>query len=377
MLPKLKVTVLTALAIACFSPTTSASAQDCERVTQYKSLHFFPGVARMKQFETSSEARKVAKSIIQHVPFRDSNELVVCISNDESQVPNAQAWPGRNGERFIAFNSRFMAMVGKQSKSYWSLISIAAHELGHHVGNHYFLKDKALNPHDQELEADYYSGFALGKMGATLEQAVSGMRALPGSAGSSTHPPRDRRVAEIGRGWREARAGQKPTTDSTGSPGAGRALEQFRTRTNRDIYGNDIENFAGISMEMCAEKCRGNDECKAFSFDRWNGWCFLKHSLGTTVLDPRSTLAVKDTEEFPSVSDQQAELVRINDRVFSDEPVEVHDAEDVAQCETICTESLKCTAFSFSDAECRIFNQTEGYYFEMGTTSGFKQQIVN
>ena len=127
----------------------------------------------------------------------------------DPQVGNAQATVEliRNAagevvgfDRLISYNQAFMESVRDRTRTDWSQIAILAHEVGHHLCNHVLQGDD--DPED-ELEADKFAGHVLGRMQATLDQALS-MTQIFSVQGSTTHPGRSRRQAAVEEGWREA-----------------------------------------------------------------------------------------------------------------------------------------------------------------------------
>ena len=43
-----------------------------------------------------------------------------------------------------------------------------------------------------------------------------------------------------------------------------------------------------ISSDQCEKLCRRDSRCRAYSYDAWNHYCFLKSALGPLRLEPRS-----------------------------------------------------------------------------------------
>ena len=76
-----------------------------------------------------------------------------------------------------------------------------AHEIGHHLEAH-TIRPGGSNPPD-ELEADEFSGWVLRRLGAALQDAQAVFK-TSSSTGSSTHPPRDARLAAVAAGWDRA-----------------------------------------------------------------------------------------------------------------------------------------------------------------------------
>jgi hypothetical protein len=152
-------------------------------------------IKAIHQFRSEEEAREVMNKIVDVVGLRPN--FVVRASN----VTNAAAWIN-NSERYVLYNPRFIQNVKVNTRTYWSAISILAHEIGHHLNGH-TLTQTGSRP-KTELEADEFSGYALRKMGATLDEAQAAMRLLANPYGSPTHPPRYERLQAIQRGWMRA-----------------------------------------------------------------------------------------------------------------------------------------------------------------------------
>lgn len=129
-------------------------------------------------------------------------------------VPNASAFV-QDGERVIVYSKAWMDDLGRSVPSKWTIYAVLAHEIGHHLNGDtmpragsYADRDAAAN-HGQELAADYFAGFVLAKLGASLDEATSAVRKYAG-AESRSHPGRERRIAEHTRGWNEGNATLAP-----------------------------------------------------------------------------------------------------------------------------------------------------------------------
>lgn len=103
----------------------------------------------------------------------------------------------RNGERRIVYDTEYFSWV--EGSPNWRETGIMAHEVGHHIAGHTAGVKSA--SHAQELEADRFAGFALARLGATLEQATRWSRSLS-EKGSDSHPPRRQRLMAVTDGWR-------------------------------------------------------------------------------------------------------------------------------------------------------------------------------
>jgi PAN domain len=331
-----------------------------------------------RQLISVPEARKTVDAILAKVPYR--YPLEVFVVEDSWDVPNAEARLSNEGKHLILFNKQFMEQVRQGTGTDWSLVGITAHEIGHHVGNHIVRKEDGevvftVPGNSAELEADYYAGFALGKMGSTVDEAIAAMRWLPDPGPGKNHPPRDQRVEETSRGWQNAKADQ-PLAQKRIEPARFDIESKFASRVNRDIYGHDILKLPGVRQDECAMKCYENSACKAYSFDKWNGWCFLKDTLVPTLLDPPSVLGVRKPLAIPNASTAEAKMFRLRNKIFKDSPIESSIQQSYENCEEVCRTSMRCVAFTYikRSKQCQLFNGSVGFYFDQTADSGFKHQ---
>jgi hypothetical protein len=180
-----------------------ASAQFVQDLEVGKSAHAFHGgiSGNIKTFQSDKEAVDVVRGIM------TSMGLPLRFEVRAGAVPNASAILTNDGQRLIVYNVIFMEEIRSKTGEYWSLISIMAHEIGHHLSFH---MSSQIDDHVAELEADYFSGFVLGKLGAKLDQALAAMRELSSPLPSKTHPKRDDRLQSIAVGWKSATANRQP-----------------------------------------------------------------------------------------------------------------------------------------------------------------------
>ena len=127
-----------------------------------------------------------------------------------SNINNAVALT-MNGVRYIMYDPKFMISLSNGDE--WSNKFILAHEVGHHINGH-TVDVLAANSSNrvslstkriQELEADEFAGFVLGRLGASLSDALSGVQSLSDKDDSySTHPRRSKRITAIKKGFNES-----------------------------------------------------------------------------------------------------------------------------------------------------------------------------
>ena len=182
-----------------------ARAQEVKTIKLGKgkgSAYSFHGLTngRLRTFSSDAEAEGVVKQVLA------SMGLPLRFEVRAAAVGNAAAIVEANGKRSILYNTIFMDEIQARTGRYWSLISIMAHEIGHHLAFHL---DENIEDHEAELEADYFSGYILAKMGATMNDALAAMRELAGEEATKTHPGKRERLQAIAAGFKNASKGQQ------------------------------------------------------------------------------------------------------------------------------------------------------------------------
>lgn len=159
--------------------------------------NFYPDSSvnsNVSSFNSSADAQSVVRKITTSAGLKPNFEII------SYNVPNAAAVI-QNGIRYILYNPSFISQITQQTGSEWGAWCIMAHEVGHHLNGHTLQPGGSRPP--TELEADEFAGFAVQKIGGTLNQALSPYQTMSPS-GSSTHPPRADRLAAVTRGWNSA-----------------------------------------------------------------------------------------------------------------------------------------------------------------------------
>lgn len=156
-------------------------------------------------FTSDNDAQSALKMITDASGLSANFRLVA------ANVPNAAAVIFNN-QRYILYNQTFMYNIS-QKINYWASISILAHEVGHHLNGHSLIPGGS-RP-GLELEADKFSGFILGRLGATLSEAQSAINNLISESGSLTHPGRSARLAAIANGWYQNTSNRNTLNAST------------------------------------------------------------------------------------------------------------------------------------------------------------------
>ena len=154
-------------------------------------------------FATTEEAWDVIQRILDTVDGVRNVEFRI---SEDSGVPYAMAVYRDPGQRTIAYNPEFMQ---KAVNNNWVSLAILAHEVGHHINPHLPIHPST-NFHQAELDADYFSGVVLAKLGATLEQAQEAVRLYGNPVATVDHPATSQRLQAIEEGWMRGRATLSP-----------------------------------------------------------------------------------------------------------------------------------------------------------------------
>ncbi|MFM9938272.1 MAG: NADase-type glycan-binding domain-containing protein [Hyphomicrobiaceae bacterium] len=162
-----------------------------------------------RSFQSDAEAKGELDKILSAVGLNWISDRIQLRAS--ADTANAEAGITPNGQRFIFYNATFMQKLKQKTTDQWTQVSILAHEVGHHLAFH---TEIAGNDHKFELEADYFSGFVMRRLGATLDQAHAAIRAISPQVATASHPGLDQRLQIITIGW----------TDG-GSQGAPRGLK--------------------------------------------------------------------------------------------------------------------------------------------------------
>jgi formylglycine-generating enzyme required for sulfatase activity len=204
--------VRTAIVVLALLLTLPPAHGQLVREHDGQSLRSFHGATTRirRSFQSDAEARAVLRQILAAAGLAGIEDRIILRASAETA--NAEAFIEKD-ERLIFYNAVFMQDLAKQTKDYWSMVAVLAHELGHHVRFHTAIPGRA---HEFELEADYQAGFILRRLGATLEQAQGAFRAIGTETATATHPARAQRLQAVTLGWTDG--GQSQTASWAQGP---------------------------------------------------------------------------------------------------------------------------------------------------------------
>lgn len=107
-----------------------------------------------------------------------------------------------NGRKLLIVDIGFLEKMNRGAGTQWAAIQVISHEIGHHIAG--FSNDH----HRCELNADYWSGQSLQRLGSSRVAATRGILRFGTDFDTPSHPNRMRRAAVIERGWVDAREGR-------------------------------------------------------------------------------------------------------------------------------------------------------------------------
>ena len=147
-----------------------------------------------------SDVREMLQEIL------DVTGLQTDIKLKEANVLNIQASISHR-KRYISYNPTYIAALNKMTRNKWAVMTLLAHEVGHHLNGHTIRKGGSTP--ELELEADEFAGFILQKLGATLQESQNVMHYISIAKESRTHPAKNSRLKAIEKGWNKAAAAEQ------------------------------------------------------------------------------------------------------------------------------------------------------------------------
>jgi hypothetical protein len=144
-----------------------------------------------------SDVREMLRDIL------DVAGLQTDIKLKEANVLNIEASISHR-KRYISYNPTYIASLNRITRNRWAVMTLLAHEVGHHLNGHTIRKGGSTP--ELELEADEFAGFILQKLGATLQESQNVMHYISKATGSRTHPAKNSRLDAIEKGWNKAAA---------------------------------------------------------------------------------------------------------------------------------------------------------------------------
>lgn len=156
-----------------------------------------PPASVRSDFQSVYEARGYITTMLDSINWKENFTI-----QEQNGINNAYATIIRN-KRYIIYDNNFLENLDGYAGTKWASISVLAHEMGHHYRNH-IIDSKGSTP-PKELEADYFSGYVMAKIGASVNEAIAAMEQIASPRASATHPAKADRLNAISRGWNYAK----------------------------------------------------------------------------------------------------------------------------------------------------------------------------
>lgn len=182
---------------------TQISAQKALSVSNETANEICPNV-QFNGFRTDDGIERLINKITSQIGLKPNFILIPC-----PEIKNAMALIYNDNLRYIVYDKPFLDEISKNVKTNWSNTMILAHEIGHHLNGHTLNFGNKEETRKEELEADEFAGFILGKMGASKKEAIAAMNGIPHPDCDleyfSDHPCKTKRVEAIKIGWSNAK----------------------------------------------------------------------------------------------------------------------------------------------------------------------------
>lgn len=169
-----------------------------------------PPARTQSNFQSVYEAGTYVNRMLDSINWQENFNI-----REQAGINNAYATVIRN-QRYIIYDNGFLENLDSYAKTKWASLSVMAHEMGHHYRNH-VLDNRGSTP-AKEIEADYFSGYVMAKMGAGLNDALAAMQNIASERGSSTHPAKASRLTAISQGWNYAKGLTQSGKNANTSP---------------------------------------------------------------------------------------------------------------------------------------------------------------
>ena len=192
-----------ALGIMLHAQGNSTKFSMCAFEDTTKTVYELCNGVKFNGFRTNDGFEKLVKRITGLIGLKPNFILVPC-----PNIKNCAALNYTDKLRYVVYDKKFMDDIARSVGTNWTNTMILAHEVGHHLNGHTLRQANKEITRSEELEADEFAGFILGKLGATVNQAIAAMNGLPHPDCDleyfSDHPCKTKRVDAIKNGWAKA-----------------------------------------------------------------------------------------------------------------------------------------------------------------------------
>ncbi|NNE23427.1 MAG: hypothetical protein HKN11_12540 [Rhizobiales bacterium] len=156
-------------------------------------------------------------------------------------------------------------------------------------------------------------------------------------------------------------------------------ISGFEIRDSFDLIGGDLSNARGVrSVKACAGQCTKAARCAAFTYDKWNRWCFLKTSATQLRLEPKTVSGFLSRLAAPARLASNITLKHYRGKSFPYKGYKTLSSKSFEACGSVCLDEDRCVAFSFVKAggDCKLLNSAGEYFSDSAVDSGVKRQVT-
>lgn len=224
--------IVGASALCCCGQVGGAEASQEQVICALGGSH--EGLSDSGWRPAAGEAQQVVQLITEGVGVKP-NFVILAADFERSSI----AYAGfKDGRRRIVYDAAMLSFGSGRTS--WKSVGVLAHEIGHHLATHVFVRDTS--SHERELEADHFSGAALFRLGANLDQALSWTE-MVSETPSESHPGRAARIEAARAGWQQARTAARGLAGQCKADWIGRVMkvEGRQCRMARVCQGGEEE----------------------------------------------------------------------------------------------------------------------------------------
>lgn len=192
-----------------YSVLACAQTQDqlCALVTaQHTDVLTMQGQKKILTFRQNTPVDQVLYDILQFhgLYFGDGVQHPFEVRATDSVIvrQNAAAILCADNQRYIVYDQQWVDSLGSVHGKVWPEYGVFAHEIGHHLLNHTLNQTGPCK--ERELAADQFAGYTLARMGATVDETLSGVSKLSPLVSDECHPDRCRRRVAMIQGYNMA-----------------------------------------------------------------------------------------------------------------------------------------------------------------------------
>lgn len=150
----------------------------------------------------------------------------------------------------------------------------------------------------------------------------------------------------------------------------------FQKFNNTDIAGKVISSMKGGSLDACLAGCGSDDQCLAYTYDRWNRWCFMKSAATGRSVSAKAVSGVRTSLKTPPSASARVEIRRYRGKAFPGRGYRSAATGSSQACEAICGSDAQCTAYTYREkgGKCELYKSADEYQSDSAALSGAKFQ---